>query len=303
MKSFLIFIFRTWARTGLALGWLYQCVDQYSYLFKNKKRLTKILGDTKMECDLRDHIQRQIYFFGAYEPIESFLLHYLLEEEDIIVDAGANIGFYTLLMAQTVKSGKVFGFEPVPKNFQTLKHNISLSPHIHKIQIQNNGLWHEKDLLQFSLDESMEDNVGSFTAGKVEHALTREACEVFPLDDFCKDFIKLDFIKMDIEGAELSALKGAQKTIERLRPQFLIEINRKACERFGYSPDAIFEFFKVRNYQFYQVGDVAERSRWIDSFSHIEQANVFVVNEKRQHKILKDWNSKEIKKHFISLQH
>ncbi len=303
MKNTLIFIFRLWARTGVALGWLYEYVDKYAYLFRNKKRFTQILGDTQLECDLHDHIQRQIYFFGAYEPIESFLLHNLLEENDVVVDAGANIGFYTLLMAQKVKSGKVFGFEPVPKNFATLKHNISLSPHIHKIQLQNNGLWHEKDLLQFSLDESMEDNVGSFTAGKVEHALHRESCAVFPLDEFCESFAKLDFIKMDIEGAELSALKGAQKTIERLRPQFMIEINRKACERFGYSPDEIFLFFKKLGYQFFQVGDVAERSRWIDSFSHIEQANVFVVNEKRQQKILLQWDSKEIKKHFISLQH
>jgi FkbM family methyltransferase len=303
MKSLLIFIFRLWARTGVALGWLYEYVDRYAYFFKNKKRFTQILGDTTMECDLQDHIQRQIYFFGAYEPIESFLLHELLEEDDVVVDAGANIGFYTLLMAQKVKSGKVFGFEPVPKNFSTLKHNISFSPHIHKIQLQNNGLWHEKDLLQFSLDESMEDNVGSFTAGRVDRALSREACEVFPLDDFCQGFAKLDFIKMDIEGAELSALRGAQKTIERLRPQFLIEINRRACERFGYNQEEIFMFFKKRGYKFFQVGDVVERSRWIESFSHIDQANVFVLNEKRSQKIPKAWDSKEIKKHFISLQH
>jgi FkbM family methyltransferase len=303
MKHFIIYFFRLWARTGMALGWLYKYVDQYSYLLKNKHRSTQILGDTNMDCDLQDHIQRQIFFFGAYEPIESFLLRNLLEEDDVIVDAGANIGFYTLLMAQKIKTGKVFGFEPVPKNFATLKHNISFSPHIHKIQLQNNGLWHEKDLLQFSLDESMEDNIGSFTAGKVDRALQQVACAVFPLDDFCKDFTRLDFIKMDIEGAELSALKGGQKTIERWRPQFMIEINRKACERFGYSPDEIYSFFKKLGYEFFQVGDVAERSQWIESFSHIEQANVFVVNEKRKHKILKNWDSKAIKKHFISLQH
>jgi FkbM family methyltransferase len=303
MKNSLIIFFRFWARSGLALGWLYQAIDKYAYVFKNNKRVTQILGDTNIDCDLQDHIQRQIYFFGAYEPIESFLLQNILEENDIVVDAGANIGFYTLLMAQKVKTGKIFGFEPVPKNFATLKHNISSSPHQHKVSLQNNGLWHEKNLLQFSLDKSMEDNIGSFTAGKVENALQRESCAVFPLDEFCQSFSKLDFIKMDIEGAELSALRGAQKTIERLRPQFMIEINRKACERFGYSPDEIFLFFKKLGYHFYQVGDVAERSRWIDGFAHIEQANVFVVNEKRQQKILKNWDSKEIKKHFISLQH
>lgn len=278
MKNTLIFLFRLWARTGVALGWLRQSVEKNAHSFKNNKRSTLILGDTNIECDLEDKIQRDIYFFGAHNPIESFFVSQMLEEDDVIVDVGANTGFYTLLMAQKAKVGKVFGFEPVPKNFSILKHNISFSPHVHKINLQNHGLWHERDLLE-------------------------NAYEVLPLDEFCQSFAKLDFIKMNIEGAELSALRGAQKTIERLRPQFMIEINRKACERFGYSPDEIFLFFKKLGYQFFQVGDVAERSQWIDSFSHIEQANVFVVNEKRQQKILVNWDSKDIKKHFISLQH
>ena len=50
-----------------------------------------------MDCDLRDHVQQQIYFFGGYEPIEASLLLSLLGEGDVVVDAGANVGFYTLI--------------------------------------------------------------------------------------------------------------------------------------------------------------------------------------------------------------
>lgn len=301
--NFLIFFFRCWARSGWALGWLYQKVDELAPLFKSKVKTTKLLGEEHLECQLRDHIQRQIYFFGAYEPIESYLLKSLIEPDDIVIDAGANIGFYSLLIAQGLKTGRVYSFEPVPQNFKSLQHNISPSPKEKNIFLMNKGLWHKRDTLQFSLESDMEDNVGSFTAGAVTKALDQHVCEVVTLDDFCKDFQKLDFIKMDIEGAELSALKGGEKTIERFKPQFMIEINRKACERFGYNPNEIAQFFKKMGYQFYQVGDIAERSRWIEDFSHIQQANVFVLNQKKINHFPKNWDSKKIKKYFIDLQH
>lgn len=296
-------MFRLWAQTGIALGWLYKKVDQSANRFQKKICRTQILGDQFMDCKLGDHIQRQIYFFGAYEPVESFLLKSMLESGDVIVDAGANIGFYTLMMAHPLVDGQVHAFEPVPSNFAILKHNILSSNQARKIVLNNAGLWHEKSILKFSLDMDMENNIGSFTAGKVENSISQNQCPVLTLDEYCKDFQRFDFMKMDIEGAELSALRGAQKTIEKFRPQFLIEINRKACERFNYTPQDIADFFKKLNYRFYLVGDIDARSREIDNFLQIEQANVIVFNEKRAHKLLTTWDSKKIKKYFIDLQH
>lgn len=302
VNSVLIRLFRLWARTGLALGWLYQKVDQCAGRFQKNTCTTRILGDETMDCRLGDHIQRQIYFFGAYEPVESFLLKSMLDKEDVIIDAGANIGFYTMMMAHSSVEGQVHSFEPVPSNFAILKHNISKSNLAHRIVLNNSGLWHKKSTLNFSLDIDMENNIGSFTAGKVDKAISKNECPVLTLDEYCKSFQRLDFIKMDIEGAELSALNGGHKTIEKFRPQFLIEINRKACERFNYQPEDIAAFFKQLNYRFYLVGDIDSRSREIENFLEIEQANVIVFNEKRSHKVLKTWDSKKIKKHFIDLQ-
>lgn len=303
IQRFFIFLLRLWSQTGLALGWLYKVVDSRASQFKSIKLKTKILGDSVIECHLQDHIQRQIYFFGAYEPIESYLLKSLLEPDDVVVDAGANIGFYTMLISSQLTHGKVMSFEPVPRNFEILKHNISFSSNRKNIEIFNKGLWHEKDEIEFSLETSMEDNIGSYTAGKVSASLAKHICEVVPLDELLRSASRLDFVKMDIEGAELSALKGGQATIEKFRPQFLIEINRKACERFNYDPNEIAQFFKAMNYTFYRVGDVFERSEWIKDFSNIEQANILVLNEKRKHKLLTQWDSKKIKKYFIDLQH
>jgi FkbM family methyltransferase len=303
MAELLIKFFRIWAKSGVALGFLYEKIDQYSVLINSQKKRTKILGKYYLDCYLRDHVQRLIYFFGAYEPIESFLVQNILEKNDIVVDAGANIGFYSLLMSDICKNGKIYSFEPVPKNFEFLKKNVSLNFKNELIETVPVGLWNESKVLEFSLDSSMKDNVGSFTAGKVENTSEMFKCSVNKIDELLKDVEKIDFIKMDIEGAELFALQGGNSLINKFRPQFLIEINRKACEQFGYNPNRIASFFKELDYQFYLIRESAESSGWIDDFSGIEQANVLIVNEKRKHKVLTNWNPKKIKKNFIADQY
>ena len=68
-----------------------------------------------MHCDLRQHVDRHIYYLGAYEPVESYLFTRLLQPGMTVIDAGANIGQYTLLAATAVGSrGTVHCFEPVP---------------------------------------------------------------------------------------------------------------------------------------------------------------------------------------------
>jgi hypothetical protein len=163
-------------------------------------------------------------------------------------------------------------------------------------------LWNESKQLQFSLSDASLDNVGSFTAGAVENAGLRFLCDVKRMDELLAEEKRIDFIKMDIEGAELNALRGAEMLIEKHRPQFLIEINRAACLGFGYDPQEIADFFARWGYEFYQVGDTVGRSRWIHDFSHIQQANVLVVNEKRKNKIPMDWQAKAIKRKFIEAQ-
>ncbi|MCJ8277115.1 MAG: FkbM family methyltransferase [Bdellovibrionales bacterium] len=133
MKSLVRKLLRLWAKTGVAPGLLHQYVDQKSSSLHEKPLLKKVYGNNKILCDLRDHVQSRIYFMGAYEPIEAYLFMDLIKPDMHIVDAGANIGFYSLLAASKVSDrGHVFSFEPIPSNYEQFESNILKHDHNHQ---------------------------------------------------------------------------------------------------------------------------------------------------------------------------
>jgi FkbM family methyltransferase len=149
-----------------------------------------------------------------------------IEEGDVVVDAGAFIGDHTIAYLEKVKdSGIVFAFEPNPKAFQCLVHNCP------KAKAFNYGL------CSHSGEAFLEtcENVGASSIGA-----SGEAIKLMCLDELNLD--RLDFIKLDVEGYEMKALKGAEGLIDTHRPKMWIEINKGALERQGTSARKIFYF-------------------------------------------------------------
>src|SRR5262245_29727177 len=115
-------LLRAWGRWGRAPGWYYQVSERWAPLIANGRSLEATLPNgCRMQCDLRDSIQRAIYFFGAFEPLDSYLFLKLVRPGMTVIDAGANVGQYTLLASQAVGSeGHVYSFEPIPAIFDVL---------------------------------------------------------------------------------------------------------------------------------------------------------------------------------------
>jgi hypothetical protein len=84
-------------------------------------------------------------------------------------------------------------------------------------------------------------------------------CEVVRLDDFLPTGTEIDFIKMDIEGAELLALRGAAGMIERSCPTVQCEINTWFLDGFGFKLDDLLGFFRVRGYRVFWWDDRQQR--------------------------------------------
>lgn len=291
---------KLWAKIGIAPGYLYQYIDQN---FKDSQglKMAKVIGGNQVRCDLRDHVQKQIYFFGCYEPIENFLFSGLIKEDSNILDVGANIGFYSLTLSNKLKTGKLYSFEAVPKTFEKLSYNIVQSQKDKLIHALNLGAWDKREEVTFSLPDS--DNIGAFTAGEVQsqnhEKLIQTKAQMIRLDDFVKEegIDKVDFIKMDIEGAELKALMGAHEILSTYRPTILLEVCRETCERFGYTVNDLWELLSKYGYRAYKIGYTPGDSEEISDFSQINQSNVILCQEDLSHYI-KDWNYKAIKAHY-----
>jgi FkbM family methyltransferase len=176
----------------------------------------------------RHHRYVNGYWIGQYElPIQEALKREL-KPGHTFFDVGANAGFFILVAARLVgMSGRCVAFEPLPENDASIYEQIELN-----------------SLCPCSVvGEAISDRVGSAffsfpsTGSSVAHlgesrkGEQRLPVKVTTVDGACARFGKPDFIKMDIEGAEARALKGASHTLRNLRPGWLIELHNSECER------------------------------------------------------------------------
>jgi FkbM family methyltransferase len=164
----------------------------------------------------------------------------LLKEGDIFVDIGANIGYYLLHGSYLVgNTGMVFGFEPIPKNFEYCKKNVKLN-HLKNVVLYKNALWNEKTEKKMISPEGLPGNSQILISGDgiVVNCITLDSMEICP-----------DLIKMDIEGAEPFALQGMRKTITTCKPKLVLEMNRLALRNgFNLDVDSYWAFFQEMNY-------------------------------------------------------
>ena len=146
---------------------------------------------------------------------------YKVSENDIVIDAGANCGHLSILFSElTGKNGAVHAFEPDKYNIKRIGENLALNPKLDKnIEIHDLLLWNENTLIDFY----EAGTVGSSAIWMPDNSETVKK-EAVTIDSWVKNnnIGKLDFIKMDIEGAEIEALDGCVDTIKNLKPNFAI---------------------------------------------------------------------------------
>lgn len=142
---------------------------------------------------------------------------------DIVIDAGACWADTTLFFANKVKKiGRVYSFEFIPNNLRMAYKNIKLNSELEKtIKIIENPLWNESGVKMFYCD----NGPGSIVSATPFAGYEGEVYTI-SIDDFVnsEQLNKVDLIKMDIEGAEQFALKGAENTLRKYKPQLAISV-------------------------------------------------------------------------------
>ncbi len=178
--------------------------------------------DVKIFVDLSERIQSYMYFIGEYERHETRKFISSISPGDVILDVGANIGYYSMIASKRVgKNGHVFAFEAYPIVYELLCQNCCLSK-VDNITPLCIAIADQEGILSFKIPRNpKEQGSGSL----VKDGSGNIKVEAITLDKFIqeKDISRLDFIKMDIEGAELKAFLGMKETICRYQPQIMFE--------------------------------------------------------------------------------
>jgi FkbM family methyltransferase len=164
---------------------------------------------------------------GVYEPEVLDLLSKLVQPTDVCLDVGANIGVITLPLARFARDGHVYSFEPGRQSVAYLKQNV-LEHHLDNVTVEARGVSSETKTLRLYVDAGHPG--GSHVGGTSEQNETFEEIDVVALDDWARtnSIGRIDVVKMDIEGSELNALRGATEVLRRDRPLFILECNPTA---------------------------------------------------------------------------
>lgn len=168
--------------------------------------------------DTFEHICWDLYWHGSYERDVVWVLDKFLIQDSVCVDVGANIGIYTILLAEKAK--RVISFEPHPAFFERLKFNVFLNNFIN-VTLKQLGLSSKSgDAILFSPPATMQNK--SATMCKLNDELTEEIkIQITTLDETIDE--KIDFIKIDVDGSDAEVIFGAKRLIEKYRPIILFE--------------------------------------------------------------------------------
>lgn len=225
----------------------------------------------RIACGSGDHriAPVEILNFQDYEKPDSDMLHALISDQDVVLDVGANIGWYSISIAKTKRGTRVHAFEPIPKTFAQLTKNVSLNPVGTNIRLNNFGLSNKSAELTFYYYPEGSGNASATNLS--ERADVEEIrCQVRTMDDYVtSENLIVDFIKCDVEGAELFAFQGGAHTIERDKPIVFSEILRKWSAKFDYSPNEIFSFFHRLGYRSYTA-----KNDWLHEFHEMNDDTV-----------------------------
>lgn len=211
--------------------------DEYERKWDSTKRynwsVRTVEGKRHVIVDLRDIYGFQLVYDGAYKTLDDGawilcdFLHnqycfknFSVKEGDVILDAGAYIGDTALLLSHTTHGNcTIHFFEISPPNYDTLRKNIALNK-LANIYANRLAVYSSSNA-ELTFPHSRGST--SLVIEKVRRGGVYTVNTV-TIDDYvnARSLDKVDFIKMDIEGAEMEALKGAVKTIRKFKPRLAV---------------------------------------------------------------------------------
>lgn len=182
--------------------------------------------------DASDLLSRYVYYFGQWEPEVTRLIKQRLGLGDTFVDVGANLGWYTLLAADSVgATGRVVAIEASPMNFLWLKENVN-NNRIENVRLINEAVWSSQALLSLFQGPPQHSGISTVVPSFAErHRGYEKAGQIRarPLPELLNEdeIATLRVLKIDVEGAEGEVLLGLEPMLDSVPDdlEVFVELN------------------------------------------------------------------------------
>jgi FkbM family methyltransferase len=204
-----------------------------------------------------------------WEP-ELELIDRVVRDGDTVIDIGANYGLWAYHLSRAVgRSGKVYSFEPIPFTARTFRLIGRALGFLDNVELVNKGCGETPGRVEFTVPVQSGIAISAGLVhmggrkdqrpGKDVHASFEKTksieCEVITLDEFLPEIEHLSLLKCDIEGADLFAMRGARRLLEKHKPVVVIEITPWFLEGFGLAVSDVYGFFEALGYRCYRYDE------------------------------------------------
>ena len=227
----------------------------------------RTINGSIISANTRDTVGQYIFYFGVWEPNLTHWLRRRLLPGDVFVDVGANVGYFTLLASQLVgDSGKVIAVEAHPAIFASLQLNLrkNRTPNVRAV---NCAVWDTEQMI--TVYTNPEDLPGQTTVSAAwadkYHLQPQSQVSASPLSAILQpeEIKAARVIKIDVEGAEWQVVSGMKSIMTSCRDdvEIALEVNRKALEAEGKTPQNMLDLFREWGFHPYRIENdyLAER--------------------------------------------
>ena len=202
-------------------------------------------------------------WLGRYEIEKGVLLTERVTSGSVVFDIGAQAGYHTLLAARLVEpGGTVYAFEPMPRNLDYLRKHIAMHA-LSNVEVIDAAVADYSGTALF-------DHGLSFMAGHLsEHGTLRVQCLRLDQQVFSGKLPMPDFLKIDVEGAELKVLRGAQTILSQCQPEIFLDTHEFLGGEFSSIHSQCCQFLTELGYRVELIGPsdgeyAREVHAWID---------------------------------------
>lgn len=244
-----------------------------------------IINGHKMYIDKHDTvISRALIRHKIWEPMETKIFYEYIKPGHTVVDIGAQIGYYTLIASKLVgPTGKVFAFEPDPRVFKILKKNLQVN-HITNVTAIQKAVSNRNASSSLYINHSKPSDNQIFPhPNEIREKIT---VKTISLDSYIKNE-RINFIKIDIQGAEYLALNGMKNIIKRNQTTLVTEFWPRGIEQCGTKYNDLLDFLSSMRFEIYQIDEVK---------NVISKTNVKSIDDKVKTGLIYDTNLLCIKK-------
>ncbi len=258
------------------------------YKLREKQDLICEIDDIKLKVSSKSVLAKPLLIKAGFEEAERKIIKGFVKPGMIVFDIGANIGLYTTIMAKQAKDeGHVFSFEPYSSTGDYLKYNVSLNE-LNNVTVEEIALTDTDGRQDFFIFPEGEDVYNSLGAQKRDVEKTKAEkkiqVQVSKLDSYCKKnkIEKIDFIKLDVEGAEEKVFEGGREVFKAMNPIIITEIYENSAIQCGCSGIRMLKNFSQIGYCIYSIDEKSNLTK-LTNFEPLNDGTHYIILSKNEH--------------------